>query len=109
MAELLVFLPMVWAALAFAVASNRLRPWLLPMCALTHLGLTVRALQPGEPRVTGFDNWLNLDPLGKVFLGLISVLFTLCACYAPGYLAHRSQRNNRVLCSCREITVNGSR
>ena len=40
MAELLVSLPIAWAAVAFMVASNRWRPWLLPLCALTHLALT---------------------------------------------------------------------
>ncbi len=43
MAELLVLLPMAWAALAFVVPSNRSRPWLLPLCGLTHLALTLRA------------------------------------------------------------------
>jgi hydrogenase-4 component F len=98
MAELLICLPIALAVVAFVVPSNLLRPLVLPIGGLGHLILTARALQ--MPRVTGFDNWLNLDPLGKVFLGLISVLFFLCACYAPGYLAHRPQRNNRVLCAC---------
>ena len=103
MAELLVFLPIAWAAVTFVVPSNRWRTWLLPPCGLTHLGLTLLALD--EPRVTGFGGWLNLDPLGKLFLGLISVLFALCACYAPGYLAHREQRNNRVFCSCLMLSL----
>src|SRR5262249_11068871 len=103
MAEMLVFLPMAWALAAFLAPSNRWRPWLLPVGAASHLALTFRALQ--EPRLTGFDNWLNLDPLGKLFLGLISVLFFLCACYAPGYLAQRTHRNNRVLCSCLMLSL----
>ncbi len=103
MAELLVCLPIAWAALAFVVPSNRWRTWLLPPCGLTHLGLTLSALD--EPQLTGFGNWLNLDPLGKVFLGLISVLFTLCAFYAPGYLAHREERDNRVFCSCLMLSL----
>src|SRR6188474_1060263 len=98
MAELLVCLPIAWAALAFAVPSNRWRPWVLPAGGLSQLVLAARALQ--QSKLTGWDNWLNLDPLGKIFLGLISVLFFLCACYAPGYLAQRSHRNNRVLCAC---------
>src|SRR5262249_10347072 len=36
---------------------------------------------------------------GKVFLGFISVLFFLCSLYAPSYLALRSDRQNRVLCT----------
>ena len=103
MAELLVCLPIAWAAVAFVVPSNRWRTWLLPPCGLTHLALTVTALD--EPHLTGFGGWLNLDPLGKVFLGLISVVFTMCACYAPGYLAHRKERDNRVLCSCLMLSL----
>lgn len=98
MAELLVCAPLVWAAVAFCVPSNARRPWVLPLGGLTHLVLTIRALS--QAKVTGLGNWLNLDPLGRVFLGLISVMFLLCACYAPGYLGQRQQRNNRVLCSC---------
>jgi hydrogenase-4 component F len=103
MAELLVCFPLAWAAVAFAVPSNRWRPWVLPLGGFVQLVLVARALQ--EPRLTGWDNWLNLDPLGKVFLGLIGVLFFLCACYAPGYLAHREQRNNRVLCACLMLSL----
>src|SRR5215207_9883757 len=98
MAELLVLFPIAWAAVTFAIPSNRWRPWMLPVGGLVQLVLAGRALQ--ESKLTGWENWLNLDPLGKIFLGLISVLFFLCACYAPGYLAQRSQRDNRVLCSC---------
>jgi hydrogenase-4 component F len=98
MAELLVCLPIAWSALAFLTPSNRWRPWVLPPAALTHLVITVWALQ--QPALTGFHEWLRLDPLGKIFLGLIGVLFFLCACYAPGYLALRQHRDNRAICSC---------
>jgi len=98
MAELLVCLPFAFSALAFAVPSNRVRPWVLPMGGLTHLVMTALVLQQASLR--GFSGWLNLDPVGKIFLGLVSVLFFLCSGYAPGYLAHRQQRDNKVLCSC---------
>lgn len=98
MAELLVLVPWVFAGAAFAVSSNRWRPYLLPLGGLAHLVLTVQVLQ--EPALKGFNGWLSLDPLGKLVLGLISVIFVLCACYAPGYLAQRPERTNRVLCSC---------
>ena len=45
------------------------------------------------------DGWLVLDPLGKVVLGFLSVLFFLCSLYAPGYLALRADRPNRVFCA----------
>src|SRR5262245_2791041 len=98
MAELLVCLPIAFSAIAFVVPSNQWRPWVLPVGALGHLYLTLQAIK--VERLIGFNNWLSLDPLGKLFLLLISVLFCGCACYAPGYLAQRQQRDNRVLCSC---------
>jgi len=49
--------------------------------------------------VSAFEGWLLLDALGKVVLGFLSVLFLLCSLYAPGYLALRAERDNRVLCS----------
>src|SRR5262245_39782978 len=98
MAEILVCLPIAWAAVAFAVPSNRWRPLVLPIGALTHLYFMAQALQ--QSSLSGFGNWLSLDPLGKIFLTLIGVLFFLCAGYAPGYLAERQQRDNRVLCAC---------
>src|SRR5215208_2561207 len=105
MAELLllVCLPLGFAAIALAVPSNRWRPWVLPLGSLAHLLLTLNVLPLSER--TDLDEWLLLDPLGKIFLPLISVLFFLCACYAPGYLAHREQRNNRVLCACLMLSL----
>jgi hydrogenase-4 component F len=98
MAVLLILFPLCMAALAFAIPSNRWRPYVLPAGGLVQVGLMARALQ--SPQVEAFQRWLLLDPLSKVFLLLISVLFFLCACYAPGYLAQRQERQNRVLCMC---------
>src|SRR5262249_32838325 len=92
----LILVPLAAAAVALAVPSNRGRPWLLPLAALAHLLLTSRALWGPPVAVPG--GWLVLDPLGKVVLGLISVVFFGCACYAPGYLALRPNKPNRVLC-----------
>src|SRR6267142_6472247 len=94
----LILFPLGMAVATFAVRSNRWRPWLLPAGALGHLGLTLAAIfQPGV--VSGLGGWLLLDPLGKVVLGFLSVLFFLCSLYAPGYLALRHDRPNRVLCA----------
>src|SRR5208337_4626956 len=101
MAYWLIAFPLVMAAVTFAVPSNRWRPWLPPLGALGHLGLVGVALsQPGDaPAVSGLSGWLLLDALGKVVLGFISVSFFLCALYAPGYLALRPDRPNRVFCA----------
>src|SRR5436190_3718473 len=103
MALALILVPLVTAGVAFAVPSNRWRPWLLPLGSLGHLLLTFNALW--GPLVVAPEGWFVLDALGKVVLGLISVLFFLCACYAPGYLALRRDRPNRVLCTCLLISL----
>ena len=103
MVELLVGFPIAWGIVAFLLPSNSWRPWLLPIGGLVHLMMTANALQAAEG--LGFNGWLNLDPLGKIFLGLVSLLFFLCACYAPGYLAQRHLRNNRVLCACMMLSL----
>ena len=48
MAFALIFFPLLMAALAAAVPSNRLRPWLLPVTAAVHLALTVYTLMSPE-------------------------------------------------------------
>ena len=91
MAYLLILFPLAMAAAAWLVPSNRWRPWLLPAGGLAHLALVAAALlYDGD--VTGFGGWLLLDALGKVILGFVSVLFFLCALYAPGYLALRGDQ-----------------
>lgn len=101
MAYLLVLIPLLMAALAFAVPSNRWRPWLLPAGALAQLVVVIIAIfRPSDRRsVSGLSDWLLLDPLGRLILGFVTVLFFLCALYAPGYLALRTDRSNRLLCT----------
>lgn len=101
MIYLLILFPLAMAAATFAAPSNRWRPWLLPAGGLVQLGLAGTAIfAPGGNAVlSGLDGWLLLDALGKLILGFLSVLFFLCSLYAPGYLALRSDRTNRVFCA----------
>src|SRR5438876_2115401 len=101
MAYLLILFPLAMAALTLALPSNRWRPLLLPVGGSGNLVLVFAAiLQAGEGLVvSGLDGWLLLDPLGKVVLGFLSVLFFLCSLYAPSYLALRADRPNRVFCA----------
>ena len=101
MSYLLILTPLAFAALSLAVSSNRWRPWLLPAGGLVHLGLVLAAILQAQDGfiISGLGGWLLLDPLGKVFLGFLSLLFFLCSLYAPGYLALRSNRPNRVFCA----------
>lgn len=99
----LVLLPLTMAAVAFLVPSNRWRPWLLPLAAAGHLALVCQALT--APSLSAYQRWLMLDPLGKLFLGFISLLFFICSWYAPPYLALRSERPNRVFCACLLVSL----
>lgn len=92
----LILLPLGGALLALLVPDNRRRPLILPVIATIHLVLTVLLMGNAPPPSPG--GWIWLDPLGKVVLLCISLLFTVCAYYAVGYLAYRQERSNRILC-----------
>src|SRR5208337_1982146 len=77
---------------------NRARPWLLPLTATAHSGMTVYVLM--RPDLQRFSPWLVLDPLGKIILLVVSALFLFCSIYAAGYLKYRQERSNRVFCAC---------
>ena len=98
MALALILVPLAMAALALAVPSDRVRPYLLPIAGAAHLGLVIAALWRPD-RIT-LGRWLVLDSLGKLVLGFVSVLFFLCAIYARGYLAQHAGRKNRFFCAC---------
>ncbi|HJW43946.1 MAG TPA: proton-conducting transporter membrane subunit [Geothrix sp.] len=98
MTWLLILLPFSAAGLAFAVSSARLRAWILPAVGLLHLGILSVALMGW--RTLPATAWFGLDALGGWVLLVISVLFCICAFYAPAYLALRPDRDHRVLSTC---------
>ena len=98
MALLLVLVPLVLAAIALAVPSTRVRPWIVTAAGVLQLLLVAFALT--RPQVEGLNGWLLLDPMGRIVLGFTTVLFTACSVYVPGYLAQRPERSNRVFCAC---------
>jgi len=97
MLHALVLIPLLGAAIAGLMASDRQRPLLLPLVALLHTGLTLAELwQPSGPVHGG---WVRLDPLGSIVLVTISLLFLGCAVYGVSYLRHdRPERPNRFFC-----------
>jgi hydrogenase-4 component F len=103
----LLLVPLAGALLAFAIPSERARTYVLPITAAVHLALTLLAVHArmtkGADPLPG-DAWLGLDALGSIILTVVSVLFFLCALYAPAYLRLRSQPN-RVLCLCLLLTL----
>lgn len=94
----LVLLPILMGGIAFAVPSNQLRPWLLPVTGAVHLLLTLKVLT--GTLATSPSPWLVLDPAGRLVLLLVSVLFFICSFYTVGYLKYRAGRSNRVFCGC---------
>jgi len=98
MAFIMILFPLVMAALAAAVPSNRLRPWLLPLGALIFSSLTLTVLARPDLAVT--NSWLILDPAAKLVLLVVSTLFLFCSFYTVGYLRYRQERSNRVFCAC---------
>jgi hydrogenase-4 component F len=91
-----VLLPLVGALIAWLIPDNRRRSFVLPVCGLLHLAMTVYLLIETPPPSP--DGWIYLDALGKLTLLSNSVLFTVCAVYAVGYLNYRRKRPNRILC-----------
>jgi hydrogenase-4 component F len=92
----LIFLPLTGAAATWLIPYDRLRPKILSLFTLAHLGLTIHMLSftpPGSP-----GGWFQLDALGKIVLLSTSILFLACAVYSMGYLFYRRERSNRVLC-----------
>jgi len=94
----LIALPILAAGLAAVLASERHRPLVLPVAAVAHLALTLVAIGASSSGATG--SWLALDPPGRLVILLLSILFTLCAFYAVGYLHHRHEHSNRVFVCC---------
>ena len=92
----LILLPLVGAAVTWLIPYDRLRPKVLSLFALAHLGIVVQLLTSTPPESPG--GWFHLDALGKIVLMSTSILFLFCAIYSIGYLAYRQERSNRVLC-----------
>ena len=98
MAFAMILFPLLMAAIALAVPSNRLRPWLLPLTAMTYSAMTGFVLTRPELMTTA--PWLVLDPPGRLVLFVVGTLFLFCSFYTVGYLKFRQERSNRVFCAC---------
>ena len=92
----LIFLPLLGAVVTWLIPYDRLRPKVLSLFALGHLGIVVHVLTFTPPESPG--GWFHLDALGKIVLLSTSLLFLVCAVYSIGYLFYRRERSNRVLC-----------
>ncbi|MBW6521506.1 MAG: hydrogenase [Desulfoarculaceae bacterium] len=95
---LILLLPFSGSLLALILPSNRFRPWLLPIFGTLHLVLTFIVIQAGP--LSAANGWLGVDPLSRLVLLIISLLFCGCSFYALGYLRYRISWGNRVFVSC---------
>jgi hydrogenase-4 component F len=96
MFAVLIILPLIGAALSWLIPYDRLRPKILSLFSLAHLGVTIQILSFTPPESAG--GWFHLDALGKIVLLSTSVLYLACAIYSVGYLYYRRERSNRVIC-----------
>jgi hydrogenase-4 component F len=96
--NLLIILPLLAAALAALLPSERLRPWLLPATALPHLFLVGRLIL--QPEAAGDGAMLALDPLGRLVLLVVSLLYTVSSLYALGYFKTHPTWSNRTFVVC---------
>ena len=94
MAYLLIAIPLLSALLAIVTPSALWRARLLPMAGGAHLLCLLAALRGWSTLAP--EAWLGLDALGGWVLLVISVLFNVCAWYAPAYLELRPERPNRL-------------
>jgi hydrogenase-4 component F len=93
MAIALLVVPLVFALVALAVPSPRVRPWLLPLAGGAHLAAATAAIRAES--VSAMGGWLELDPASRIVLGLLSTLFFVCSFYIPGYLATEAHAHTR--------------
>ena len=98
MTTLLVHIPLLFAAAAYVLPSDRWRPWFLPVAGFVHLGLVLKMLAEDAPLPVGA--WVGIDPLGRLILIVVSVLYCCCAVYGLGYLRFRLKWGNRVFVPC---------
>jgi hydrogenase-4 component F len=89
--------PLVLAIITLIVASPVVRRWLIMVNGVLHAAVTAFiVIAPPSPM---FEGWLAIAPLSRVCLGFISLQYLVLSFYAPGYLAARSERGNRVFCA----------
>lgn len=84
MIVLLVLIPALAGAAAFFIGSDTLRRTLLVSTAIAQFALSAATWM--APPAPALDGWLAQDALGRLFLGLTSLLFLASSFYAVAYL-----------------------
>ncbi|HTZ52899.1 MAG TPA: proton-conducting transporter membrane subunit [Spirochaetia bacterium] len=85
-----VLLPAVAAVIAFFIRAHLPRRLLLAATAALHTAVTAWMwVAPGQFPALG--DWMALDGLGRLFLGITSLLFLAVSVYAVGFLQRESR------------------
>ncbi len=82
---LLILIPAAAALIAFLLRNDPLRRTLLVSTAAVHASLTAWAMAD-RTRFAGIGEWISVDSLGLLFLGITSLLFLAVSVYAAGFL-----------------------
>jgi len=90
---LVILAPLLLSGVAFAWPDGATRPRVLLPGALLHAAGVARLWV--RPPPTASSAWLGLDAPGLLALTVTTALFLVCSVYAQGYLARRSDRDNR--------------
>src|SRR5689334_22185115 len=95
-----ILFPLAMAVVLLIWPWERSRAWLVPVGGIGQLVLSMALVFAPDHQVgEGLGGWLQVDPLAKVFLGYLAVLFCICSLYTPTYLELRSDRPNRNFCA----------
>jgi hydrogenase-4 component F len=94
----ILLVPFLGGVAAYLFPSNRIRPYFLPAFSGLHLVLVLGVMN--QNNLSAAQGWLLLDPLGKLVLVIVAVLFFACLVYAPAYLGKTLEQSNRVFCAC---------
>ncbi len=97
MISALILLPLLTALAAALIRSQQQATWLLPITGVVHFAMVMKV----SNTVPADAPWLALDPLGRLVLTVVSLLFVFCSVYAVAYLRyHRHDRGNRMMVPC---------
>ncbi|MEW6427193.1 MAG: proton-conducting transporter membrane subunit [Thermodesulfobacteriota bacterium] len=94
----IILFPLLMAALAALLPSERLRPWLVVLAAVVNLALVLQLVAAPERVVN--NEMLGLDPLGRLILLVVTLLYTGCAFYGIGYFRTHPTWSNRIFIVC---------
>ena len=97
MVSFLILLPFVFALAVLLPVRKMFRVW--SFCAVAVLHAVIVASFWRQMPLPEFNGFLVLDPLGLIFLSMISLLFVAVSIFMLGYFKHE-QRDGQVFVAC---------